>query len=104
MTKGYTIRLKTDSGEEETFSVKEVEPSTKVQSKGVTTLSESLAGLAIGPKDGFEIYEMDWRTKVIMSGEEPESKTAQKDRVVTTGQPVCSSTSTIPCWAMTDPR
>ena len=95
MTKGYTIRLKTDAGEEEVFSVKEVEPSTKVQSKGVTSLAESLSGLAIGPKDGFEIYEMDWRTKVIMGDEQPEAKVAQKDRILQTNQSVCLYT---PQW------
>lgn len=64
----------------------EVEPSTKVQAKGVSTLTESLAGLAISPKDGFEIYEMDWRTKVILGDEASESKTvAQKDRVPQVG-------------------
>lgn len=79
------IQLKTDTGEEEVYKVTEVEPSTKVQTKGVSTLTESLAGLAIGAKDGFEVYEMDWRTKVILGDEASESKTAQKDRVPQTG-------------------
>ena len=79
MTKGHTIRLKTDDGAEEIFEVLEVETSTKVQHKGVANLTDSLAGLAIGPKDGFEIYEMDWRTKVIVGDEEVEAHSAQKD-------------------------
>lgn len=73
------MRLKTDDGEEEVFKVLEVETSTKVQHKGVANLTDSLAGLAIGPKDGFEIYEMDWRTKVIVGDEGAEAEPAQKD-------------------------
>ena len=61
-TKSHVVRVKTDSGTEEEYKVAEVEVSTKA-AKSVAGLADGLASLAIGQTD-FEIYEMDWRTKI----------------------------------------
>lgn len=53
-----------DSGAQKEYTVSEVEVSTKAQAKSVAGLADGLASLAIGQNDGFEIYEMDWRTKI----------------------------------------
>lgn len=82
VSKGYSIQLKVDTGGEEVYTINSVEPSTKAQTKSASTFSESMAGLVIGPRDGFEIYEMDWRSKVILEDEDGdrEAKLAHKDR------------------------
>jgi hypothetical protein len=64
ITKTQVIRVKMDSGTEKEYTVSEVEVSTKAQAKSVAGLADGLASLAIGQNDGFEIYEMDWRTKI----------------------------------------
>jgi hypothetical protein len=55
--------------------VVDVEVSTKVSSKAVSpaSLADGLANLAIGQND-FEIYEMDWRTKLQLQEEVDEVK------------------------------
>jgi hypothetical protein len=65
ISKGQTIRVKTSAGAEEEYVISGVEVSTKSQAKSVAGLADGLAGLAIGQND-FEVYEMDWRTKVIL--------------------------------------
>jgi hypothetical protein len=62
ITKSQTLKVKTDAGVEKEYRVSDVEISTK-GNKSVAGLAEGLASLAIGPND-FEIYEMDWRTKI----------------------------------------
>lgn len=66
------MRVKTDSGAEKEYTVNEVEVSTKA-TKSVAGLADGLAGLAIGQAD-FEIYEMDWRTKIHLKEEGERSK------------------------------
>lgn len=56
--------------------VSEVEISTKAQAKSVAGLADGLASLAIGQNDGFEIYEMDWRTKINLQDAAAGSKAA----------------------------
>lgn len=77
ITKSQVVRVKTDSGAEKEYTVNEVEVSTKA-AKSVAGLADGLASLAIGHND-FEIYEMDWRTKIHLQegGEELRSGAGQ---------------------------
>jgi len=72
ITKSHVVRVKTDSGAEKAYKVAEVEVSTKA-TKSVAGLADGLASLAIGQAD-FEIYEMDWRTKIHLKEEGDGSK------------------------------
>jgi hypothetical protein len=63
-----------DSGTEKEYTVSEFEVSTKAQAKSVAGLADGLASLAIGQTDGFEIYEMDWRTKINLQNVDGNSK------------------------------
>ena len=65
-----------DPGAQKEFTVSEVEVSTKAQAKSVAGLADGLANLAIGQNDGFEIYEMDWRTKINLQDAAAGSKAA----------------------------
>ena len=77
ITKNQVVRVKTDSGAEKEYTVTEVEVSTKA-AKSVAGLADGIAGLAIGQAN-FEIYEMDWRTKIQLkeAGEGSRSGTGQ---------------------------
>lgn len=70
------MRIKTDSGIEKDYSVSEVEISIKSQAKSVAGIADGLSSLAIGQGE-FEIYEMDWRTKIHLQegGARSESET-----------------------------
>jgi hypothetical protein len=63
-----------DFGTEKEYTVSEVEVSTKAQAKSVAGLADGLASLAIEQNDGFEIYEMDWRTKINLQNVGSDSK------------------------------
>lgn len=65
-----------DSGAQKEYTVSEVEVSTKAQAKSVSGLADGLASLVIGPNDGFEIYQMDWRTKINVQDAAAGSKAA----------------------------
>jgi hypothetical protein len=82
ITKNQIVRVKTDSGAEKEYSVTEVEVSTKA-TKSVAGLADGLASLAIGQND-FEIYEMDWRTKIHLKEEGEGSKSGTGARTGTT--------------------
>jgi hypothetical protein len=77
ITKNQVVRVKTDSDVDKKYVVSEVEVSTKA-AKSVAGLADGLASLAIGQND-FEIYEMDWRTKIHLQegGEELRSGAGQ---------------------------
>jgi len=72
ITKNQVVRVKTDSGAEKEYTVTEVEVSTKA-AKSVAGLADGLASLAIGQND-FEMFEMDWRTKIHLQEESEGSK------------------------------
>jgi len=81
ITKNQVVRVKTDSGAEKEYTVTEVEISTKA-AKSVAGLADGLAGLAIGQAD-FEIYEMDWRTKIHLQEEAEGSKSGTGAQTMT---------------------
>jgi AAA family ATPase len=72
--RGYIARLTGSSGSNQEHTVVDVEVSTKAnKAVSAASLAEGLANLAIGQND-FEIYEMDWRTKVHLQGDTDEGK------------------------------
>ena len=81
ITKNQVVRVKTDSGAEKEYTLTEVEVSTKA-AKSVAGLADGLASLAIGKSD-FEIYEMDWRTKIHLGEEGEGSKSGAGAQTVT---------------------
>jgi hypothetical protein len=87
ITKNQIVRVKTDSGAEKDYTANEVEVSTKA-TKSVAGLADGLASLAIGQNE-FEIYEMDWRTKIHLQEESERSKSG-------TGQAVTKTVRLIP--------
>lgn len=90
VAKGYIARLTSSSGSITEYTVVDVEVSTKAnKAVSAASLAEGLANLAIGQND-FEIYEMDWRTKVHLQGDVDEGKggsagsSSKKDATVST--------------------
>lgn len=63
-----------DSGAEKEFSITDLEVSTK-GGKSVAGLADGLSGLNID-SGGFEVYEMDWRTKIHLQESGEGSKAA----------------------------
>lgn len=88
MTKSHKVTLQTGKNVEETYTISDVETSTKAQAKNVSSLTEGLAGLAIRPEDGFEIYEMDWRTKVLFADEGEGRDGKGKEKTLAGDRPV----------------
>lgn len=63
-----------------------------MQTRNVASLADGLASLAIDNREGFEVYEVDWRTKVLVDGDEEAANTSRKGDVKA-GRPNVSSMS-----------
>ncbi|ORY35743.1 P-loop containing nucleoside triphosphate hydrolase protein [Naematelia encephala] len=88
--KGHRAIIGQDEKEGSVFVVTDFEVSTKMPRSKVDTSSLTNGikrmSLQVEGREGVEVYEMDWRTKVVLTGYDHKGAThPEKDRVPTTG-------------------